>query len=111
MKIWFLFSSKLRLDLYQIVFIYLAYFVYLVYFTNLVFITLQLEAMLPNHKGTKIIERKGWSHFDFAYSASAGELVFKSIIENINNTHKNELPNNLSTCQMNDQITPLNVKP
>ena len=34
--------------------------------------------------GTKIVERKGWSHFDFAYSSSAGELVFKKLIEDMN---------------------------
>ena len=68
----------------------------------------QLANLLPNHIGTEIVPRKGWSHFDFAYSSSAGELVFKSIIETMNNNETFDTTSNLQ-CQQKNETMPINV--
>lgn len=78
---------------------------------------MQLANLLPNHLGTEIVARKGWSHFDFAYSSNAGELVFKSMIEDLKNNatpSQTETPMDFETnsnlqCQHKNESLPINV--
>jgi len=77
----------------------------------------KLANLLPNHLGTEIVARKGWSHFDFAYSSNAGELVFKSMIEDLKNNatpSQTETPMDFETnsnlqCQHKNESLPINV--
>lgn len=44
----------------------------------------KLAMNLPNLKQYHVVQRKGWTHLDFAYSSKAGILVYQNIIDDLN---------------------------